>query len=191
MRGTCCRRPMTDMARAQEPPFKLCESSDFVTEHNQNNEQRHRTDAPKALCATRALQAGDVLHSFHADNITTVPSHWTLQVGPSEHIDLSEHVLRYINHACEPNVVMQGAVFKAHRDIVTGEELAIDYNTSEFELMGGTFRCSCCSTECVGEIRGWKHLKYQEQAKRIHRCQPWLRVDFETRLDAWVARFKR
>ena len=95
------------------PPFALS-ASDFVTEHNPNNEQRDRTDQPKALRATRPLAAGEVLHSW-SGRAGAAPSHWTLQLNAVSHIDLECHALRHINHACEPNVWMRGLDFVVRR----------------------------------------------------------------------------
>jgi hypothetical protein len=164
-----------DVPGHRHPAFKLSASSDFVAEHNQNNEQRHRADAPQALRAARPLRAGDLVHRFHAGvALAAEPSHWTLQVGPAEHIDLAHHVLRNINHACEPNVRLCGLALEACRDIAKEEELTLDYNCSERELRGGTFTCACEAPGCVGEVRGWAHLDAAQRAARRERCQPWL-----------------
>lgn len=105
-----CSRPLADLPGHRHPAFKLSARSDIVAlAHNQNNAQRDRTDAPKALRAARPLRAGDLIHRFHAGTVLVVePSHWTLQVGPAEHVDLAHHVLRNINHDGEPNVLLRG-----------------------------------------------------------------------------------
>ena len=59
-------------------------------------------------------------------------------------------------------------------DIGAHQELTLDYNASEYELLGGTFTCSCGSPACVGEVRGWRHLSGAQRAARAERCQPWL-----------------
>ena len=107
----CSRLSRDDVPGHCHPSFKLSARSDFVAEHNQNNSQSQRTDAPRALRAARALQAGETIHRFHsATMLAAEASHWTLQIGPTEHIDLSHHVLRNINHACKPNVKLKGLV---------------------------------------------------------------------------------
>jgi hypothetical protein len=173
-------RPALDLAGTfnQHPAFKLASSSsDFVQQHNQNNEaQRTRKDKPKALRAARRLLAGDCVHQFHAGNVSLLEdaSHWTLQVGPGVHINLANNVLRNMNHSCEPNVLMRGMVFEALRDIRKNEELCLDYNCSELDLAGGSFQCSCGSTGCVGRVEGWTNLAEAQRAEREGRCQPWL-----------------
>lgn len=149
-------------------------TSKFVKEHNQNNEQQHRRDAPKTLVASRNLRAGDTVHRFLSNSVTDASSHWTLQLDELRHINLSSHVMRFINHSCEPNSVMRGLTVEAWRDIPAGEELTLDYNSSEYKLVGGTFRCTCGSPGCVGEVRGWVHLTDQQRDARRGRCQPWL-----------------
>jgi hypothetical protein len=98
-----------------------------------------------------------------------------VQVGPSAHFELGHHILRNINHSCEPNVVMRGRVLLAHRSIAKNEELTLDYNCSEEALAGGTFRCMCgAAAGCVGEIRGYRYLSAAQRAERAERCQSWL-----------------
>ena len=175
-------RPAQDLAGTSNhhPAFKLSASSDFVAEHNQNNEQRHRTDRPKALRAARRLRAGDLIHRFHEGVAElSVPSHWTLSIGPTAHVDLSHHVLKNINHACEPNSRLRGRALEALCDIAKEQELTLDYNASEHELQGGTFTCACGAVGCVGEVRGFKHLSEAQRAARQDRCQPWLLVEPE------------
>ena len=183
-RGLHCSRPVADVPGHRHPAFKLAKS-DFVLGHNA--EQHHRTDAPKALRAARALCAGEALHTFLAAG-SAAPSHWTLQIGPSDHIDLAHHIIRHINHACDPNVRLQPpaappaaqppaaqpASLSALRDIPKDEELTLDYNSSEHELLGGTFTCVCGVVGCVGEVRGWAHLSVSQQEARRARCMPWL-----------------
>lgn len=170
-----------DVPGHRHPAFKLSARSDVVVEHNQNNTQAQRTDAPRCLRATRSLAAGETVHRFHS-NVLLVPeaSHWTLQVGPTEHIDLTHHVLRNINHACEPNVKLNCLVFQAVRDIAKNDELFLDYNASEYELQGGTFPCACGALNCVGEVQGWRHLDDVQRQTRWERCQPWLQMTFDS-----------
>ena len=67
----------------------------------------------KTLKAARRLPTGTLVHSFAAHTlIEEEPSHWTLQLERSAHANLSQHVIRFINHACEPNVVMRGALLE-------------------------------------------------------------------------------
>ena len=172
----CSRRSLDDVPGHRHPAFKLSAHSDTVAEHNQNNDQSQRTDAPRAVRAARALQAGEIVHQFHPRvALVSEASHWTLQIGATEHVDLSHHVLRNINHACEPNVKLDGLKLEALCDIAKNDELFLDYNASEYDLQGGTFVCACGAVDCVGEVRGWVHLDETKRRVRQERCQPWLK----------------
>jgi hypothetical protein len=172
----CSRRSLDDVPGHRHPAFKLSARSDTVAEHNQNNDdQSKRTDAPRALRAARALQTGETVHQFHPSVVLgPEASHWTLQIGATEHVDLSHHVLRNINHACKPNVKLDGLKFEALCNIAKNDELFLDYNASEYDLQGGTFVCACGAVDCVGEVRGWAYLDEAQRSARQERCQPWL-----------------
>ena len=130
-----CSRIMSDLPGHTHPAFKLSASSDFVTQHNKHNtEQRQRSDNPNALRAARALSVGDVLHRFIGCGGADTAGHWTLQVGPAAHINLAHHILRNINHSCEPNVQMRGNTLEVYRAVAKEEELTLDVR----------FCCHCC-----------------------------------------------
>merc|ERR1711908_222514 len=105
---------------------------------------------------------------------TRESSHWTLQAGPGLHMPLHNHPLRFINHSCDPNVLLKEDLrFEARCTIAENEELTIDYNCAEEEIAFGTFSCSCGAKNCVGEVRGWRHLTPEQRAERHHRAGPW------------------
>ena len=107
-----------------------------------------------------------------------------MQIDAGTHVDLFHHVLRFMQHACEPSVAMRGGSLWALQDLGRGEELTLDYNASELRLQGeeglqgkgpgAIFKCTCGSTTCVGEVRGWAYLSEEQRAARRDRCQPWL-----------------
>lgn len=59
----------------------------------------------------------------------------------------------YINHSCEPNAYMKilygHILFIALRDIVPGEEITIDYEST---LHSNKKRCTCGAPSCRGTI---------------------------------------
>ena len=63
----------------------------------------------------------------------------------------------YTNHSCDPNLAIQGQiVLVAMRDIVPGEELTIDWATTDdgdYELA-----CRCGSPRCRGTVTGMDWL---------------------------------
>ena len=58
---------------------------------------------------------------------------------------------RYINHSCEPNCGLKGRTVVALRRIRKGEEITIDYSTTE-EDPYWRMSCSCGSLRCRKQI---------------------------------------
>lgn len=82
-------------------------------------------------------------------------------------IDWDKHILmalpaRFLNHSCDPNIVVGGINeggsydFVALRDIADGEQVRFDYETTEYEV-GAFSECRCGAWNCRGTIRGFKH----------------------------------
>lgn len=101
---------------------------------------------------------------------TTIPTRYTLQVGPDEHIDANPlpgtvggyPEWRFLNHACEPNTMLRGRVLVARRPIEDGEELTFDYESTEWD-MATPFACECGSARCRRRIRGYRHLEAEQR----------------------------
>lgn len=101
---------------------------------------------------------------------TTIPTRYTLQVGPDEHIDANPlpgtvggyPEWRFLNHACEPNTMLRGRVLVARRPIEDGEELTFDYESTEWD-MATPFACECGSARCRRRIRGYRHLEVEQR----------------------------
>lgn len=85
-------------------------------------------------------------------NETTKRSRYTIQISSEKHILPDEKAGKYINHSCSPNLKKEeGLVFVACRDIVKGDEVTFDYETTEKEI-AETFTCLCGSENCRGNI---------------------------------------
>jgi hypothetical protein len=70
----------------------------------------------------------------------------------------------YTNHSCDPNLAIQGQiVLVAMRDVAAGEELTIDWATTD----DGDHRmtCRCGSPRCRGTITGKDWMKPELQAR--------------------------
>jgi len=66
--------------------------------------------------------------------------------------------LSYINHSCEPNAGIKGAVtVVASQNIHHGEEITFDYSTTESDLYW-EFRCNCKNKKCRKIIRSVQFL---------------------------------
>jgi SET domain-containing protein len=70
----------------------------------------------------------------------------------------------YTNHSCEPNLAIQGQiVLVAMRDIAPGEELTIDWATTDDS--DDEMQCRCGRPSCRGTITGkdWMRPELQEK----------------------------
>jgi hypothetical protein len=127
------------------------------------------------LVAIRPIMAGERLFRIEGDR-TSRPSRYSVQVGEGLHIDLgpgytTEEMLdryfwRFMNHGCDPNLLITGSEVVALCDIESGAALTFNYNTTEWS-MAEPFRCHCGSAQCLGTIRGFKHLTAAER-ERMH-----------------------
>ena len=67
---------------------------------------------------------------------------------------------KYINHSCAPNCGIKGArKLYAIRDIVSGEELTLDYAITEIDL-NWFLDCTCKSETCRGVVRSIQSLPH-------------------------------
>lgn len=83
-------------------------------------------------------------------------------VSPTDEIDDAER----FNHSCAPNAGVKGQiVLLARRLIQPGEEVCFDYDTTELDGSGQSFRCRCESDQCRGTISGtaWKDRQWVER----------------------------
>jgi hypothetical protein len=70
----------------------------------------------------------------------------------------------YTNHSCDPNLAIQGQiVLVAMRDIAPGEELTIDWATTDDG--DHEMQCRCGSAHCRGTVTGKDWTKKELQAK--------------------------
>jgi uncharacterized protein len=70
----------------------------------------------------------------------------------------------YTNHSCDPNLAIQGQiVLVAMRDIATGDELTIDWATTDD--LDYVMDCHCGSPRCRGTVTGKDWMKRELQEK--------------------------
>jgi uncharacterized protein len=70
----------------------------------------------------------------------------------------------YINHSCDPSVAIQGQiVLVAMRDVRPGEELTIDWATTDD--LDEEMPCRCGSPRCRGIVTGKDWMKPELQAR--------------------------
>jgi len=127
----------------------------------------------RRLIAIQPIPAGAFICRIEGRE-TPVPSRYSLQVGRDRHLDpddahdpvdrVRRRFWRYLNHHCEPNAVIRDFALLATRDIPRGDGVTFDYNTTEWDL-ADPFACHCGSSECVGTVRGARHLTPVQRAR--------------------------
>jgi hypothetical protein len=101
----------------------------------------------------------------------------------------------FMNHACDPNTTsfVTGSTseeltcgmgstseeltygMKALSAISVGEELTCDYNLFEFEAGDAAIlRCQCGARECLGAIKGFRYLSFEEALARFATAEPYV-----------------
>ncbi len=64
----------------------------------------------------------------------------------------------YLNHSCNPNAGIRGKVtLRASKDINKGEEIIIDYSTTECDEFW-SFTCHCGAKNCRKKVRSIQYL---------------------------------
>jgi hypothetical protein len=129
----------------------------------------------KGVFAARDMAAGARIAPFTGVE-TRTRSRMSLQFGRDLHVEPAETcLLRFLNHACNPNAVFveNERVLVARRAIRPGEEITIDYTCHE-DALAEPFPCRCGAPDCLGMVRGWKHLGPPQRAIRRERAGSWL-----------------
>ncbi len=143
-------------------PVTSDESKLLVIKSNESDASEKRTDVitrHRSLYSRKDFKPGDIIALFGWEVIHSKPSYLTVQIGESEHIELSPAYLECVNHSCDPNSFfdVDTKTFVAVKNIKAGEEFAFFYPSSEWD-MDQAFQCNCGSAQCLGMIRGAKHL---------------------------------
>jgi hypothetical protein len=75
-----------------------------------------------------------------------------------------EGAMLYTNHSCDSNCAIQGQILLiAMRDIAPGEELTVDWATTDDG--SHEMRCACGSMHCRGTVTGKDWMKRELQEK--------------------------
>ncbi|HWA36095.1 MAG TPA: SET domain-containing protein-lysine N-methyltransferase [Cyclobacteriaceae bacterium] len=113
----------------------------------------------RALYARRSFKPGDVISEFSARKTFSKPTYLTVQISDTAHIELFPDYLECVNHSCDPNSFFDTSTlqFIALKQIDEGDEFFFFYPSSEWD-MDQPFKCHCGEPNCLGTIRGAKHL---------------------------------
>jgi hypothetical protein len=148
-----------------------------LTYRSPSTEVRPSPIQGKGLFATRPIAKGEIVAAKGGHVLTTQA--WTAlesDLGPAD-IQVSDDLfiapvtqteragsMLYTNHSCDPNLAIQGQiVLVAMRDIAPGEELTIDWATTDdgdYEM-----QCRCGSAHCRGTVTGKDWMKKELQEK--------------------------
>jgi hypothetical protein len=150
----------------------------------------------RGLFAARAIAEGEIVAVKGGHVLTR--SQWAAlepTLGPAE-IQLTEDLviapvrpdhregaMLFTNHSCDPNLAIQGQiVVVAMRDVAAGEELTIDWATTD----DGDYAlpCRCASPRCRGTITGKDWTRPELQA----RYRGWFCWFLQRKIDARSAR---
>ena len=129
------------------------------------------------LFARAAIAEGEIV-AVKGGHVLTRPQ-WTAlepMLGPAD-IQIAEDLfiapvrpdhrdgsMLYTNHSCDPNLAIQGQiVLVAMRDIAAGEELTIDWATTDDGDY--TLECRCGSPRCRGTVTGKDWMRPELQAR--------------------------
>ena len=94
-----------------------------------------------------------------------------LVIAPASADERADSML-YTNHSCEPNLAIQGQiVLVAMRDVAPGEELTIDWATTDDN--DDRMQCRCGRPSCRGMITG----------------KDWMRPELQDRYRGWFCWF--
>ncbi|KAJ3028022.1 UNVERIFIED_CONTAM: hypothetical protein HDU68_002605 [Siphonaria sp. JEL0065] len=119
-------------------------------------------DFTSRLVSKVELKPGQVLASLEAMTSAPEKRYSTVQVGPNSHVELNSDLL-YMNHSCDPNVVLDvdHKVVAAAKPILPGDAITFFYPSTEWE-MNQPFECWCGSPKCLKHVKGAKFMTTQE-----------------------------
>ena len=129
-----------------------------------------RSDNQKGLFAQANIVEDEVLLTFDGP-VLNHPTRFSIQLDDDKHIEGTSDSNAFLNHSCDANAYVdwKAPCLRAKKGIRKGEEIAYNYLTTDYELRE-PFTCKCGSPQCMGEIKGFKHLAREEQRK----LEPWL-----------------
>ena len=113
----------------------------------------------KSLFARQVFAPGDLICELPCTAVHAKPSQHTVEIGEHRHIEIGG--LAYMNHSCNPNVIIDttGMQIKAFRQITPGDEMTFFYPSSEWEMVN-PFICLCGSPNCIHVVAGAKFLPF-------------------------------
>jgi hypothetical protein len=123
-------------------------------------------DGSVGLRTLLAFDPGEVLVAFRVAALLPAPVRHSIQVGPAEHALVDPAFLRFTNHSCDPNVVLdtRARCVRAIRRLEPGEAITYFYPSTEWS-MAEPFVCSCGAARCLLTIAGAAYLSAEVLAR--------------------------
>jgi hypothetical protein len=122
------------------------------------------------VIAKRDYKKGEVIFAVEGP-VVPKPTKYSFAVGLNQHIepirkDGISDFGHYLNHSCDPNVVVRPVNDEgplhidviARRDIRADEELAFDYASLEYDVTVANSPCQCGTDKCRGVMHGFKDM---------------------------------
>ncbi len=130
----------------------------------------------RGLVARVPIARDEILIDFSDAPILEHATRNSLQIEEHRHIEGFASTNAFLNHSCDPSAFYDytGVYLRALREIAPGEEVTVDYNAGDDDLFE-KFPCVCGSSQCVGEVRGFRYLSREQQLRRGPLLAPYLR----------------
>lgn len=91
-------------------------------------------------------------------------------------------IARYINHSCEPNCKVSDKNFVAVESIQKGNEIIIDYSSTENSKWIARFDCLCGHNNCRKTIKSFWMLDEKDKSNMKNLLSEWIKEkEFLTR----------
>lgn len=133
-----------------------------------------RTATGWGLFAAKPLASGEHILRFTGPVLSLAEtlalgawSMYPVQVGPDRFVECDSPGA-FLNHSCDPNCAIRDTVaLVAHRDIVPGEQITMDYSTCMSGDPEAGMACLCGATNCRGVIGNFEDLPSSLQLKYL------------------------
>ena len=111
----------------------------------------------KHLVAEQKIKKGTAFYKIETYQILDRPTYQSVQISANKH--LLDNTVIYLNHSCDPNIIINVDEMKLYalRDIEKGEALYFFYPSTDWDL-DCPFNCFCNSKQCLKVIKGAKYL---------------------------------
>lgn len=138
----------------------------------------HTSEKGKGVFARRPIQFGELVMRGYIEKFLDRNTSHASQIGENIYV-LHGGIMPIINHSCDPNCGIRVNETGAHdlvafRDIAVGEELSYDYAMRNYLIEHFPKKCSCGSSICRGQVKGWKYLDHERKVAYWNFSAPFL-----------------